>query len=60
MTGGRFIALCVNEGLKVTRLEGKPSEMPEYVPEAGEIVWLELSPQAGHEQAGTGSVAGNL
>jgi mRNA interferase MazF len=26
--------------------------MAEYVPEAGEIVWLEFSPQAGHEQAG--------
>lgn len=26
--------------------------MAEYVPEAGEIVWLELSPHAGHEQAG--------
>jgi mRNA interferase MazF len=23
-----------------------------YVPEAGDIVWLEFSPQAGHEQAG--------
>jgi mRNA interferase MazF len=23
-----------------------------YVPEAGDIVWLELDPQAGHEQAG--------
>ncbi|MCZ0964208.1 endoribonuclease MazF [Paracoccus benzoatiresistens] len=26
--------------------------MAEYVPEAGEIVWLEFSPHAGHEQAG--------
>ncbi len=26
--------------------------MAEYVPEAGDIVWLEFSPQAGHEQAG--------
>lgn len=26
--------------------------MAEYVPDAGEIVWLEFSPQAGHEQAG--------
>ena len=26
--------------------------MAEYVPEAGEIVWLEFSPDAGHEQAG--------
>ncbi len=26
--------------------------MGEYVPDAGEIVWLEFSPQAGHEQAG--------
>lgn len=23
-----------------------------YVPEAGDIVWLQFSPQAGHEQAG--------
>jgi mRNA interferase MazF len=23
-----------------------------YVPESGDIVWLEFSPQAGHEQAG--------
>jgi mRNA interferase MazF len=23
-----------------------------YVPEAGDIVWLEFNPQAGHEQAG--------
>lgn len=23
-----------------------------YVPEAGDIVWLDFSPQAGHEQAG--------
>lgn len=26
--------------------------MAEYVPDAGEIVWLEFSPHAGHEQAG--------
>lgn len=26
--------------------------MAEYVPEAGDIVWLHFSPQAGHEQAG--------
>lgn len=25
---------------------------PRYIPEAGEIVWLSLSPQAGREQAG--------
>jgi mRNA interferase MazF len=25
---------------------------PAYVPEAGDIVWLEFDPQAGHEQAG--------
>jgi mRNA interferase MazF len=24
----------------------------EYVPDAGDIVWLDLDPQAGHEQAG--------
>ena len=23
-----------------------------FVPDAGDIVWLEISPQAGHEQAG--------
>ncbi len=26
--------------------------MPSYVPDAGDIVWLHFSPQAGHEQAG--------
>lgn len=26
--------------------------MPAYVPDAGDIVWLQFSPQAGHEQAG--------
>jgi mRNA interferase MazF len=26
--------------------------MPRYVPEAGDIVWLNFTPQAGHEQAG--------
>ena len=26
--------------------------MKQYVPKAGDIVWLEFSPQAGHEQAG--------
>ena len=26
--------------------------MARYVPEAGDIVWLEFDPQAGHEQAG--------
>lgn len=30
----------------------KPSDVSEYIPDAGEIVWLEFSPQAGHEQAG--------
>jgi mRNA interferase MazF len=24
----------------------------DYVPEAGDVVWLQFSPQAGHEQAG--------
>lgn len=28
------------------------SEMATYVPDAGDIIWLEFSPQAGHEQAG--------
>ena len=26
--------------------------MKAYVPKAGDVVWLEFSPQAGHEQAG--------
>lgn len=26
--------------------------MTAYVPDASDIVWLELDPQAGHEQAG--------
>ena len=26
--------------------------MARYVPDAGEIVWLQFNPQAGHEQAG--------
>jgi len=26
--------------------------MPRYVPEAGDVVWLNFTPQAGHEQAG--------
>lgn len=26
--------------------------MGEYVPDAGDIVWLQFNPQAGHEQAG--------
>ena len=26
--------------------------MPRYVPEAGDIVWLNFTPQAGHEQPG--------
>lgn len=26
--------------------------MPAYIPDAGDIVWLQFSPQAGHEQAG--------
>ena len=26
--------------------------MPRYVPEAGDVVWLNFMPQAGHEQAG--------
>ena len=25
---------------------------PDYVPDAGDIVWLQFDPQAGHEQAG--------
>ncbi len=28
------------------------SNMVAYVPDAGEIVWLDFSPQTGHEQAG--------
>ena len=26
--------------------------MPRYVPERGELIWLDFDPQAGHEQAG--------
>jgi mRNA interferase MazF len=26
--------------------------MPPYIPNAGDIVWLQFDPQAGHEQAG--------
>lgn len=26
--------------------------MPAYVPDAGDIVWLQFDPQAGHEQSG--------
>jgi len=26
--------------------------VPSYVPDAGDVVWLEFDPQAGHEQAG--------
>lgn len=26
--------------------------MPPYVPESGDVVWLQFNPQAGHEQAG--------
>lgn len=26
--------------------------MPVYVPEAGDVIWLQFSPQAGHEQVG--------
>lgn len=26
--------------------------MAGYVPEAGDIIWLDFDPQAGHEQAG--------
>ena len=29
-----------------------PRAKPKYVPDAGDIVWLEFNPQAGHEQAG--------
>ncbi len=28
--------------------------MARYVPDAGDIVWLNFTPQAGHEQADTG------
>lgn len=26
--------------------------MADYIPERGDVVWIELNPQAGHEQAG--------
>ena len=29
-----------------------------YVPDAGDIVWLNFTPQAGHEQAGHGPALG--
>ena len=34
--------------------------MAGYVPERGDIVWLDFSPQAGHEQAGNGSVKNSV
>jgi len=27
-------------------------EVPSYVPERGDVVWISLTPQSGHEQAG--------
>ena len=27
-------------------------EIPSYVPDRGDVVWISLTPQAGHEQAG--------
>ena len=30
-----------------------------YVPDAGEIVWMNFTPQAGHEQSRQGSSAGS-
>lgn len=33
-------------------MSAKTLEAREYVPEAGDIVWLQFTPQAGHEQAG--------
>jgi mRNA interferase MazF len=29
-----------------------PRSKPKYIPDAGDIIWLEFNPQAGHEQAG--------
>jgi mRNA interferase MazF len=33
-------------------LETKNGDSSSYVPERGDILWLDFSPQAGHEQAG--------
>ncbi|MGE0222520.1 MAG: endoribonuclease MazF [Acetobacteraceae bacterium] len=30
----------------------KPGEQTGFVPDAGDLVWLQFDPQAGHEQAG--------
>jgi mRNA interferase MazF len=38
--------------ISATVADRKRSDVAEYVPDSGEIVWLEFSPQAGHEQAG--------
>lgn len=29
-----------------------PRSKPKYIPESGDIVWINFTPQAGHEQAG--------
>lgn len=34
------------------RKAAKRSDVPRYVPDAGDVVWLRFSPRAGHEQAG--------
>ncbi len=34
------------------RSAGKPGSAVAYVPERGDVVWITLNPQAGHEQAG--------
>ena len=38
--------------IRVGPLAERPGEAVAYVPERGDIVWISLNPQAGHEQAG--------
>ena len=37
---------------KLTGVKGVEKKSGKYVPERGDILWLQFSPQAGHEQAG--------
>ena len=41
--------MCMVKLTGVGRLEKKSGK---YVPERGDVLWLQFSPQAGHEQAG--------
>ena len=38
--------------MKLIGVEGVEKKSGKYVPERGDILWLQFSPQAGHEQAG--------